>query len=255
MSASLVWHLTKQDLLDRYAGSMLGGLWTFIQPVLQMLVFILVFSQIMQARLPEATGTHSYSIYLIAGLLGWIAFASTLLRTTTMFLDQAGIIQKIRVDLTVFPIAILVSDGIIYAISLGFFVAFLLLVGHPVTPALGWVLVAFAVQQAFAASLGLVLGTLGVFYRDIREAVGVVLQFWFWLTPIVYVVTILPEGMRAWLWLDPMYPVVDAYHQAILYGEVARVGALLLLLLLAFLLFALGRWMLRRLESDIRDLA
>lgn len=251
---TLVWHLTRQDLLDRYAGSVLGGLWTFIQPLLQMLVFILVFSQLMRARLPEATGAHSYSVYLIAGLLGWTAFSSTLMRTTTMFLDQAGIIRKTPVDLAVFPAAILLCDGIIYLISLTLFGGYLLLIQHPLSMALAWVLVVFAVQQAFAAGLGLVVGTLGVFLRDLREAVAVILQLWFWLTPIVYVASILAPPIQTLMGLNPLYPIMDAYHRAVLTGEVANGGALILLLLLALALLALGRWLLRRLEGDIRDL-
>ena len=255
MNAALVLQLAKQDLLDRYAGSMLGGFWTFVQPLLNMLVFILVFSQIMQARLPAATaGAHSYSVYLIAGLLGWIAFSSTLLRTTTMFIDQGGLIKKVPLELTVFPLAIVLSDTVVFVISFGLFSLYLLIISHPFTPAMLWVPVAFALQQAFAVNLGIVLGALSVFYRDIKEGVSVLLQLWFWLTPIVYVVEILPDWVQQLLWLNPMYPIVDTYHNAVLFGEVTAPQRLLPLLVVAALLFVAGRWLLRRLESDIRDL-
>ncbi len=254
MNLALIWQLTRQDLVGRYAGSMLGGLWTFIQPLVNMLVFILVFSQIMQARLPQATGQHSYSIYLISGLLGWIAFSSTLMRTTTVFLDHAGTIKKVRVALADFPLAILISDSIVFAISFGFFLLFLLLVEHPLTSGLLWVPLIFLVQQAFAATLGLVLGTLSVFFRDIKEAVGVVLQLWFWLTPIVYVADIIPETMVGLLWLNPMFPVIDAYHRVILFDTGPNVFALLMLFAGVVALRVLGVWMLNRLESDIRDM-
>lgn len=251
---AVVWQLARKDLLDRYAGSMLGGLWAFIQPLLNMLVFILVFSQIMRARLPEATGSHSYSIYLIAGLLGWIAFSSTLARATTMFLDQAALIGKVRVGLEVFPLAILVSDSVIYVISFGLFFMFLLLVRHPIG---GWILVlplVFVLQQAFAAGLGLVLGTLSVFLRDIKEGVGVALQLWFWLTPIVYVANILPERAAALLWLNPMFPVIDAYHRIVLFDRAPNLSGLAMLAAGAGLLLFAGLWLLGRLERDIRDL-
>lgn len=254
LDGAIVWQLARKDLLDRYAGSVLGGLWAFIQPLLNMLVFILVFSQIMRARLPEATGSHSYSIYLIAGLLGWIAFASTVSRATTMFLDQAAVIGKVRVGLGVFPVAILVSDMVIYAISFGLFLVFLLLVQHPLGV---WMLalpLVFALQQAFAAGLGLVLGSLSVFLRDIKEGVGVVLQLWFWLTPIVYVADILPEPAAALLWLNPMYPVIDAYHRIVLFDRAPDLPGLVLLAVGAGMLLLLGRWLLGRLERDIRDL-
>jgi lipopolysaccharide transport system permease protein len=254
MNRALVVQLAKQDLIDRYAGSLLGSLWTFIQPVLNMLVFILVFSHIMRARLPEIGGSHSYSIYLIAGLLGWIGFANTLMRTTTVFLDHAGTIKKVRVGLLSFPLSIVLSDAMIFVISFAFFLLFLLIIMHPLSWQLVWVLPVFVLQQAFAATLGVILAMLCVFYRDIKEAVGVLLQLWFWLTPIVYVIDILPEHTRGLMVLNPMYPVIDAYHGAVLLGEAPNPAAFAPLLAAVVLLGLMGAWMMRRLESDIRDM-
>jgi lipopolysaccharide transport system permease protein len=254
MNRALIVQLTKQDLVDRYAGSVLGGLWSFIQPLLNMLVFILVFSQIMRARLPELAGIHGYSIYLISGLLGWISFSSTLMRTTTVFLDRSSIIKKVRVGLMSFPLSILLSDAVIFAISASFFLIFLLVVEHPLTWYVLWVLPVFCLQQAFAATLGLVLAALCVFYRDIKEAVGVLLQLWFWLTPIVYVVDILPATAVDLMVLNPMYPVINAYHRTVLFGEPPDLAALLPLAVGVVVLRLVGAWMMRRLESDIRDM-
>jgi len=254
MNPTLVIQFTRQDLVDRYAGSLLGGLWTFIQPLVNMLVFILVFSNIMQARLPAAAGVHSYSIYLIAGLLGWIAFASTLTRTSTVFLDKANIITKVRLSLFGLPLSIVLGDSVVYAISLVFFVAFLFLVDHGLTRHFLWVPLIFAIQQTFAYALGLILACLSVFFRDIRESLALVLQLWFWLTPIVYVFGILPESLQPWLRFNPMFPVIDAYHAAILYGTAPAAAGLAVLGLLAIGLLVLGGWLLARLERDIRDL-
>lgn len=254
MNLALLWHFTRQDLVDRYAGSMLGGLWTFVQPIATMLVFILVFSRIMSARLPEVGGAHSYSIYLISGLLGWIAFSSSLMRTTQVFLDRAHFITRIPVSLPMLPLSIVLGDTIIFALSLAFFGLFLIFVGHRPDPLpLLWIPLVFALQQAFAYTLGLILACFSVFYRDIKEAVGVLLQLWFWLTPIVYVDSILADEIRTWLQFNPIYPVVDAYHAALLGGSIDITGLARLLLLVGILAFV-GRWVFRRLESDIRDL-
>ncbi|NEX17209.1 MAG: ABC transporter permease [Halochromatium sp.] len=254
MNLALILQFTRQDLVDRYAGSVLGGLWTFIQPLVNMLVFILVFSQIMGARLPEISGSFSYSVYLIAGLLGWIAFASTLTRTTTAFIDKAHLITKVRLALWGLPLSIVLSDSIVFLISMGFFLAFLALIEHPISLQFLWIPLIFTLQQGFAYALGMVLAILGVFLRDIRELVTVVLQLWFWLTPIVYVIDIIPEAMQPWLQLNPMFPVIDAYHAVILLNSNPQPLGLLLLALVALLLFALGRWLFSRLERDIRDL-
>lgn len=254
MNLPLILQFTRQDLIDRYAGSVLGGLWTFIQPLINMLVFILVFSQLMGARLPEISGSFSYSVYLIAGLLGWIAFASTLTRTTTAFIDKAHLINKVRLALWGLPLSIVLSDSIVFLISMGFFLGFLLLIEHPISPHYLWIPLIFALQQSFAYTLGMVLAILGVFLRDIRELVTVVLQVWFWLTPIVYVFSIIPESMQPWLRFNPMFPVVDAYHSVVLLNANPQPLGLILLAAAAALLFALGRWLFNRLERDIRDL-
>ncbi|MCF7995849.1 MAG: ABC transporter permease [Chromatiaceae bacterium] len=256
MNLPLILQFTRQDLVDRYAGSLLGGLWTFIQPLVNMLVFILVFSQLMGARLPELSGSgrFSYSIYLVAGLLGWIAFASTLTRTTTAFIDKAHLITKVHLALWGLPLSIVLSDSIVFLISWGFFVAFLILIDHPLSVQFLWIPLIFALQQTFAYSLGMVLAILGVFLRDIRELVTVVLQLWFWLTPIVYVFSIIPESLRPWLQLNPMFPVIDAYHRVVLLGAHPQPLGLLLLAAITCLLFLLGRWLFVRLERDIRDL-
>ncbi|NBC46653.1 MAG: ABC transporter permease [Gammaproteobacteria bacterium] len=219
-----------------------------------MLVFILVFSQIMGARLPEISGSFSYSVYLIAGLLGWIAFASTLTRTTTAFIDKAHLIIKVRLSLWSLPLSIVLSDSIVFVISMGFFLTFLLLIAHPISIHFLWIPLVFALQQVFAYALGMVLAILGVFLRDIRELVTVVLQLWFWLTPIVYVFSIIPETLRPWMQLNPMFSVIDAYHSVVLLNAHPQPLGLLLLAAITLVLFLLGRWLFGRLERDIRDL-
>jgi lipopolysaccharide transport system permease protein len=254
VTAALVLQFTRQDLVDRYAGSLLGGLWTFIQPLVNMLVFILVFSRLMGARLPEIGGSYSYSIYLISAMLGWTAFASTLTRTTTVFLDKAHVITKVRVSLWSLPLSVVLSDTIVFAISMMFFLAFLLMVGHAITIQFLWVPIIFGVQQAFAYTLGLIAACLSVFFRDVRESVAVVLQLWFWLTPIVYVYSIIPPPLQRWLRLNPIFPVVDAYHSTIMLGRAPAFSGLIALCAVVLLLLILGRWVFGRLEREIRDL-
>ena len=254
MNVALLLQITRQDLVDRYAGSLLGGLWTFIQPLVNMLVFILVFSRVMSARLPDLGGAYSYSIYLISGLLGWVAFSSTLTRTTTVFLDQASLIKKVRISLWSFPLSIILSDTIVFVISLFFFLVFLALVSHPLTTNIAWLPLVFVIQQAFAYSLGLIFASFTVFFRDIKESVSVLVQLWFWMTPIVYVASILSEQTQYYLKLNPMYSVIDAYHSILLLGEPPAVTRLIWLAAMVALLIVLSGWVLRRLESDIRDL-
>src|SRR4029453_13980196 len=135
---------------------------------------------------PNAKDPLSYSLYLCAGLLTWGYFVEVLLRSQTVFLEQANMLKKVSFPRITLPSYVFLSASVNFAIVWGLFLGFLLVSGR--WP--GWVLVALApalsLQQNLAVGLGLALGVTNVFFRDVGQAVGVALQFWFWLTPIVY---------------------------------------------------------------------
>ena len=253
MTAAQLAHFTRQDLVDRYAGSALGALWTFVFPLVNICVFIFVFSAIMQARLPGEYGAFAYSTYLISGLIGWMAFSNTVSRATQSFVEKADIIARVPIALPELPLHIVISEAVVYAASVGFFMVFLLAIGYDFTALLWLVPLIFALQQTAAYALGFVLGVLNVFLRDVQQAVAVVLQLWFWFTPIVYVDTIIPESLRWALLLNPIYPVIDAYHEIFVYQRAPALWPLLAFAAGTLALLVLGRWLFRRVESDLRD--
>ena len=253
MTAAQLAHFTRQDLVDRYAGSALGAVWTIIFPLVNIFIFIFVFSGIMQARLPGDYGAFSYSTYLISGLTAWMAFSNTVSRGTQTFMEKANIIARVPIALPELPLHVVISETVIYIISLIIFGVFLLAIGYNFEALLWLIIPIFALQQLAAYSLGFILGMLNVFLRDVQQAVAVVLQLWFWFTPIVYVDTIIPESMRWALMLNPMFPVIDAYHQIVVYHRVPALVPLMAFTAGALALLVIGRWLFRRLERDLRD--
>ncbi|PID42491.1 MAG: ABC transporter permease [Proteobacteria bacterium] len=256
MNWSLLYHFTRQDLLDRYSGSVLGGLWTFILPLVNILIFTLVFSKIMGARM-EAFGAefseYNYSIYLVAGMLAWNAFSATVNRVTNIFSEKSGLIAKVNMSLLTLPLYVVISETVVYLISMAFFTGFLLIIGFPLS--WHWLIipVLYIAQQLFAYALGFILAVLSVFIRDVREFVNVILQIWFWLTPIVYVVSILPKETRdIFLW-NPMSVLIDAYRDAILLHQWPDMVGVGLITGLAAVLLAAGATLFGKLEKDIRD--
>lgn len=256
MNWALIFHFTRQDLLDRYSGSILGGLWTFILPLVNILIFTLVFSKIMGARL-EAFGAqfseYNYSIYLVAGILAWNAFAATVNRVTNIFIEKASLIGKVNLSLLALPLYIVASETVVYLISMAFFTGFLIIIGFPFS--WHWCLIPllFLAQQLFAYGLGFLLAVLSVFIRDIREFVNVFLQLWFWLTPIVYVVHILPEETQSIFSWNPMFLMVESYRDVILNHTVPEPYGLLVIGALAMTFLGAGRFLFKKLEKDIRD--
>ena len=192
--------LTRQELVDRHKGSVLGRIWTLLSPLINILVFVLIFSAIMGARL-EGFGAEverfTYSIYLISGILAWTAFAKSLSTITNLFIERAGMITKVNTSLAALPLSVLLAEIVVYLISMGFFAVFLLMIGFPIDWHWLAIPVVLTLQLGFTYALGFSLAILAVYLKDIREGVAVLLPVWFWLTPIVYVDDIIPDWALA----------------------------------------------------------
>lgn len=254
MNPALLWNFARQELVDRYAGSALGFAWAFLQPLVTLFIFVVIFGQIMGARLPGQSDTYGYSVYLISGMLPWLAFGNTLSRAATVFQDKKGVLSKIGLSLPTLPVFIVIAESITFLISLGLFLVFLLLAGVPLKPAalvLPWV---FLAQQMLALGLGLIFAVLNVFLRDVREFVSVLVQIWFWLTPIVWTQqTVSPERFALLAAINPMVPFVSAYHAMFVPGLALDYPALIKSTLLAGVVLGLGYVFVRRMEKDVRD--
>src|SRR5689334_16846429 len=188
----------KREFQTRYLGSLLGGLWSVINPLAMILVYTLVFSQVMGSRLPgSAGGVFGFSVYLCAGLLPWNWFAELLGRLNTVFIENANLIKKASFPRICLPAIVLLSTAIHFAITFVLYLVFLVVIhALPGISLLAFPLV-LAIHIAFATGFGLLLGTLNVFFRDVGQFTGVLLQFWLWFTPIIYVANVLPPSVRA----------------------------------------------------------
>jgi lipopolysaccharide transport system permease protein len=256
VNLALIGNFVRQELKDRYAGSLLGGFWAFITPLLNILMFALIFSQLMGARVPGIQGefqSWGYSIYLISGILPWAAMSSSVVRIMGVYRDKAALLGKVHLSLSAFPISILCVEAFVFAVSLGFFFLLLLAIGFPVAPTWVAIIPVFLLQQLFAFGLGLLLAVLSVFLEDLRELVPVLMQFWFWLTPIVYVLSILPDRLASLLRFNPFFPLANAYRSIVLLGHWPDISSLLPLAGFAVFLLGSAFLLLHRLERDIRD--
>jgi lipopolysaccharide transport system permease protein len=207
--------MVARDFQGRYLGSVLGASWAVLNPVAQILIYTLVFSQVMRSRLPNIQDTLAYSLYLCAGALTWSYFVEVLTRSQTVFLEQANMLKKANFPRVTLPAYVFVSATVNFAVVWSLFLAFLFVSGR--WP--GWVLVALlpllVVHQALAVGLGLALGVINVFFRDVAHAVGVGLQFWFWLTPIVYPLSVVPDEFRGVMTWNPVYGLVESYQRIV----------------------------------------
>ena len=248
----LLRELVRRDFQGRYAGSFLGFVWSFVQPLWQLLLFSFVFSTVMRIP-PTGTGTNRFWVFLFCGLLPWMAVQEGVLRGATAVTDNSHLVKKLR-----FPAEILVLTAVLgalahEAIAAAIFLAALVALGELSPATLPWLLVALPLQVALTCGLGLLLAGVQVFFRDVAQLLGMALTAWFYLTPIVYPLALVPDSWQGWVALNPLTGLVGLYRAALL-GGAAPVPVLLpALAAAALLVLAAGWWTFRRLAPAFAD--
>lgn len=226
-------------------------MWLVLHPLAQVLIFALVLSSVLSARLPGVDNRYSYTVYLLSGTLCWSLFAEIVQRLVTVFIDNASMLKKIQFPRVALPVIVvgsaLVSNlALLLVVMLG-----LPLLGVMPSPQFLWLPVLMLLTIALASGIGLLLGTLNVFVRDIAQAMQVILQFWFWVTPIVYPVTVVPKAFGMLLAFNPVMPLVTGFHNVIVYDRPPP--ALWPTVAFAVVTLALGMFVFRRAAPEIVD--
>jgi lipopolysaccharide transport system permease protein len=243
----------KREFQLRYRNSLLGAAWTVLNPLAMIVVYTVIFAQVMKTRLPGVDSHFAYSIYLCSGLLTWGLFAEIVGRAQNVFIDHGNLLKKISFPRICLPAIVVLNAGLNFAIIFGLFVLFLLLSdSFPGLPFVAMIPV-LAVQILFSIGLGMIVGVLNVFFRDVGQFFGVLLQFWFWFTPIVYPIAILPPAIMPYIRLNPMVPVITAYQDILAHGGWPDWGSLAYPALVGVLLCILGVRLFRKRSGEIVD--
>lgn len=243
----------RREFQVRHRNSLLGALWNILNPLAMITVYTVIFSQIMRAKLPGIESPFAYSIYLCAGILTWGFFSEIINRCIQIFVDNANLIKKLNFPRLCLPIIVVGTALLNFSIIFGLFILFLLATdSFP-----GWAFIALfpllAIQILFAIGLGLGLGIINVFFRDIGHFFSIFMQFWFWLTPIVYPITILPERIQHLIQLNPMTPLMMAYQNVLVNNDWPNWQTLWPISLLSVLLCFWSLQLFRRRAGEIVD--
>src|SRR6266404_726242 len=256
-SVSRHWDLLGQmvttDLRGRYVGSSLGVFWSVIHPLVMIVIYTVVFSRVMGARLAGSSDPYAYGIYLCSALFPWITFQEIVTRSTTIFPDYAGLVRKVAFPKVILYGFILLSSAINLGLALTIFLTAIALTGHSLHATLVLWLPLIALQLAFGLGVGMLLSVMHVFVRDTAQLVSVGFQVLFWATPIVYVEDILPSWLRRVEALNPLYLFTTTHHDVVIHGQVPSVSRMALLLLLTTSSLALGTIVYRRFRPEILD--
>lgn len=241
------------ELKGRYARSRLGLIWSIINPLAQAAIYAIILSEILGARLGTSEIRGAYPIYLISGMAAWGLFSEILNRCLSVFVEYAGTLKKIAFPRICLPVIVWGGALVNHLLLLSSMAVVFVFFGH--YPSWSWLAVipGIVVISMFAFGLGMMLGILNVFSRDVGQVVAVLLQLWFWLTPIVYSVATAPAHVRGILDLNPMTAIVGIYQNALLYGVWPSLPTLLLPVGLAIALFALSFVLFRRAGAELVD--
>ncbi len=252
-----VFGMVSREFRGRYLGSLLGGMWAILTPLATILIYLIVFSAVMRGKLPSAASAQgdslSYGLFLCTGILVWGFFAEVVGRCQVVFVESANLLKKMSFPRITLPVIVLLSAALNFLLVAIVFVILLLVVERFPGEAMLAFLPLLVVQQGFAVGLGILLGTLHVFFRDVGQFWAVLLNLWFWSTPIVYPIAILPENVRDVLAWNPLTPLFLSYQQIVLDNAWPAWGDLGLPLGAALLFAVAGLLVFRKLSGEMVD--
>ncbi|MGH7393187.1 MAG: ABC transporter permease [Candidatus Rokuibacteriota bacterium] len=230
----------RRDVRSRYVNSFLGLTWAVVQPLALLALYTFVFSYVLQVRFTRDGSPAEFALYLFCGMLPWLAFSDGLTRATSVIVDRAPLIKKVRFPSEVLPVSAVVSALVVEALGL----AVLLVAAGVLHRGVGWSLLALPVviglQLLFTLGLAWLLASVSVLVRDLRHVVGLALTVGMFLTPIMYPPALVPEPFRWVLDLNPMFHVVQAYRDIVLDRMLPATRDLAILAVAAFIAATVG---------------
>jgi ABC-type polysaccharide/polyol phosphate export permease len=217
----VVQNMVVQELRVRYQRSMLGFFWTLLHPVLMMATLTLVFSQLFK------TTAENYAVFLFAGMVPWGFLSASLNECAVCIIVNEGLIRKIYIPKLVFPLAKTLTNLATFLLSLSALFILLKPLGAQISSSLLFLPVAIALFSVFTLGLGMVVAVSNTFFRDTGHLVTVLLQAWYFATPIIYETTLMPEPLRWRFWLNPAYPFIEMFQVIIRDGHWPHLNTIL----------------------------
>lgn len=240
----MIFSLVKRDLRGRYKGSVLGFLWTFINPLLQLLVYTMVFSTIMRS------GIKDYYMFLFVALVPWIFFSTSLTGGASCIIAQQDMVKKIYFPREVLPIAHVTSQFINMLFCFLVIFAVLIIGRYQINfKALLCLPVVMIVEYILALGITMVVAAVTVYLRDVEYILGILTMAWQFLTPVMYGVDMVPVQLQKIFYLNPMTPIIVAYRKILYEGQVPQLGTLVSGALMGGLILVVGWMLFHRLQK------
>src|SRR3954468_14586682 len=250
---ALIQSLVARELKARYRGSALGFVWSFINPLLLLLIYSFVFTVVLPGVHPPEL--EPFALFMFCGILPWTWFSSSLLESANVLVAGGNLIKKVLFPAEVLPIVTVLAGLVHFCLGLPILAAFLIYYRVPVTPTdLLWFPLIVLIQLVLTTGLALFVSALTVHFRDVRDLLANLLTLWFFATPIIYPITQAPERVRRLLNLNPFTHLAIAYQEVLFRpGPFSQVHRLLAVAIVSILVFLVGYFVFDRLRDTFAE--
>ncbi|WP_321311701.1 ABC transporter permease [Halarcobacter sp.] len=250
----LAFSFARRDFNERYVGTGLGQFWYLISPLVMIFIYTVIFSDFMKMKLDIVDNSYAYSIYLVPGLLAWTAFSTIIMRLNTSFFEKSHLIKKINVPMYSFQLSIVITEAFLFLISILFALGFLIIVKQPITLTFFWLIPVMGLQVLFSFGIGVTLSLFTAFFKDLKEVVPIIVQLWFWMTPIIYLSSMIENKYPFLLKYNPFYYFVKIYQDIFLYSRAPSFETIGLLSLMTFLSVLIAGYLYKKMIGTIKDI-
>ncbi|MFS0555796.1 ABC transporter permease [Brevibacillus sp. 179-C9.3 HS] len=239
--------LVLTDLRTRYKGSILGFFWTFLNPLLMLLVYSILFKYVMKMNL------ENYTAFLFIGLLPWFLFNQSIQSSAGVIIRNAGLVKKIYFPKEILPISVIIGGLINYLFSFIILVPLLLISNIQLSWIVLWFPVILLVTLIFSLALSLLISSLNVYFRDLEHIMGIILMAWFYMTPVIYPEDMIPNDLKTAFSYNPMKVIVQSYQDIFYYNQVPNLLGLAVVGIISLLIMIIGFYVFFKLSKNFAE--
>ena len=236
-----------KDVRGKYKNSVLGILWSFLNPLLQIAVYALVFPLIMKNNIPN------YTVFICCGLIPWTFCTAAINRTSFTMIENGNIIKKVFFPREILPLSVVTSEAINFIISTIIILAFVLGYGMGISKFIIFYPLVLIVQYILLIGISFIVSSVTVYFRDLQHFIGIALQLLFYATPRVYMPDAIPDGFQWIIKYNPMTYVINAYRDIFYYQQMPNLMSLARILVLGIIICLVGYFIFSKLQRRFAE--
>lgn len=237
----------KKDIGGKYKNSFLGVLWSFVNPLLQIMVYAIIFPLIMRNNI------ENYVVFMVCGLIPWNYFSTVINRASFIMIENGNIIKKVYFPREILPLSLVTSESVTFLISSIIILGFVLAYGMGLSIYILFFPLLLLIQYILLLGISLIVSSVTVYFRDLQHFLGVILQLLFYATPIVYSLDTIPQEFK-WIFnFNPMTYIIQGYRDIFYYQTMPDIYSLLIIFVIAILLSIVGYVIFNRLQKKFAE--